>query len=141
MNTYSHSLANQGLLLLAVLWNDFLPWYLLKKPLNIIKDYFAYASVLWRICSFVFLIKTLFAPWKNISDSYPDHWFDIVGVARALSMNLTARSVGFMVRLGTIAFGIMLEVCVLLFFTMYLIAWILFPFAIVIGIPFLLANL
>lgn len=141
MNTYSHSLANQGLLLLAVFWNDFLPWYLLKKPVSIIKDYWAYARVLWRICSFVFLLKTLFSPWKNISDSYPDHWFDIVGVGRALSMNVTARSVGFFVRIGTIAFGIALEIAVLIFFTAYLLAWIIFPFAITIGTPFLLANL
>lgn len=141
MNTYKHSIVNQLLLLLAVFWNEFLPWYLIIKPLQIVRSYWAYTKVFWRICSFIFLIKTLFSPWKNITQAYPSTWLDFVGVAQALTMNVTARCVGFCVRIGTICFGIILELATAIFFIVYLFAWLLFPFCLGLGVLFIFTNL
>lgn len=131
---------SKALLLLAMFWNEFLPWYILIHPLQIIKSYFAYTKVCFEYFSFIFLLRTLFAPWKSIADPYPENWLNIVGVMQALSMNLTARGVGFVVRILTIALGLVSLLALLIFFVAYFITWFIYPFFFVLAIPYLLST-
>lgn len=129
------------LLLIAVAWNEFLPWYTVYHPLHIIKTYFAFSKVAFEYFSFVFLLKTLFKPWKSITDTYPESMFDIVRVFQVLTLNLTARGVGFVVRILTILTGIVAQIALLLFFAAYGILWFLYPLLFVFTLPFLISSL
>ncbi|MBI3619403.1 hypothetical protein HY213_05220 [Candidatus Peregrinibacteria bacterium] len=109
----------------------FIPWYAVEMPKTIIKHYVAYARTIASIFSFLFLLKTLFAPWKNIHDEYPENLFNFYRVADALALNCITRIIGFLFRSVTILLGLLLEIITFAFFAGFLMLWIVFPFLLV----------
>lgn len=112
-----------------------------SAPKKIVLRYWAYATTLWSMFSFVFLLKTLFSPWKNITEAYPSNKLDLVRIMQALTMNMTARGVGFVIRLMTIVMGIFIELAVLAYYVVYLALWITFPIIFVYSIQYLALSL
>jgi hypothetical protein len=119
----------------------FLPWYFLLQPAAIFRMYLAYASAFLQVFSFIFLLKTLFSPWKGIADTYPDNLFQVVRVSQVFTLNCTARVVGAVVRLITIAVGIIVQSTLVVVFAAMLITWIAFPGFVLFGVHYLFQAL
>jgi hypothetical protein len=105
----------------------FLKWYFLEMPLKIIKLLYKYITVISKIYSFVFLLKTFFSPWKNQSYAYPDKGFDINRILEIWTSNMVARVVGAFVRLFTIITGIIVLSITSIIGTIVLLVWVTYP--------------
>ena len=125
------------LLLPSIFWGTFLSWYFWEEPKRIVKNYASYARAFEEIFSFVFLIRTLLKPWKNITDAYPQKGFNIGAIAQAFTLNMTARMIGFLFRFVTLLFGIAIQVTLLAGFLAYLLLWLFFPAIFLYGLGYL----
>ncbi len=117
----------------------FIGWHFGKRPGEIVKMYVAYAKAVAGIFSFTYLLRTMFSPWKAIADVYPKKGFNLAEISSVFALNMTARGIGAVIRLGTIIFGVVMQAALLAFFVAYLLAWILFPFIIVLTVILLIA--
>lgn len=113
----------------------FLHLYCVAMPLRIVRGYRAYALAFLEVFAFVFLLKTLFAPWKHITDPYPKKGFNLAKIAETFTLNCTARCIGFVIRFATIAIGIVVECACLVAAMAVLAGWFL------IGIPYSLFEI
>ncbi len=113
----------------------FLMWYWSVHPRKVLRMYASYAQAFGEMFSIIFLLKTLFAPWKSIRDAYPTKGFDISAILETWTLNVTARSIGCIIRIVAIVVGVILQVIVLGFFVAYLTLWFAFPFLILALIP------
>lgn len=118
-----------------------LRWYCLQEPYAIIVGYLRYARALQEIIPFLFLIVTLFSPWKNIREKKKGHGFDLNEFVGRLVLNVFSRIVGAVVRIITIIFGLILQIVLLALFLVYFGFWILYPVAAVSGIGFAIWSL
>jgi hypothetical protein len=105
----------------------FIKWYFFEMPIKIIKLLYKYITVISKIYSFVFLLKTFFSPWKNQSYSYPDKGFDLNRILEIWTSNMVARVVGAFVRLFTILTGIMLLSAIGILGILLTLLWIAYP--------------
>lgn len=112
----------------------FLRWYFVERPAHILRTFFTYLRALQESFSILFLMKTLFAPWKRIVDAYPQNWFNIRALTETFLFNTVTRLVGAVIRLMAIVTGVLLLLAVIVGFLAYFILWILFPLAFVAGI-------
>jgi hypothetical protein len=111
----------------------FLRWYYLKAPLRILSGYRDYAIALLEIIPFGFLLLTLLSPWKNIADRTTVRGLDIKHITEALALSLLARGVGCVVRILTIALGLVFHIFLLAGTIVYLLAWLGFPIILLYG--------
>jgi len=118
-----------------------LRWYCLQEPAAIIVGYLRYARALQEIIPFLFLLATLFSPWKNIREKKKGHGFDLNEFVGRLVLNVFSRIVGAVVRIITIMFGLILQIILLAFFVVYFGFWVLYPVAAVSGIGFAIWSL
>lgn len=116
----------------------FIRWYFVQRPGEIVRAYGAYAVAFGSMFSIIFLLKTLFAPWKSIRDAYPSKGFDLTAILQTLSLNITARAIGCVIRLGALLFGVVLQAALFAGFSLYILLWVIFPFIALIALPFLL---
>jgi hypothetical protein len=105
----------------------FIKWYFFVMPIKIIKLLYKYITVISKIYSFVFLLKTFFSPWKNQSYSYPDKGFDLNRILEIWTSNMVARVVGAFVRLFTILTGIVLLSAIGILGILLTLLWIAYP--------------
>lgn len=120
---------------------EFLRWYFIGQPVKIMRAYVAYLKAFKDIFGFFFLIKTLFSPWKQITDVYPVNGFNFQKVAETFILNCLSRSVGCVIRLVAIAVGAASIVILTTVFGLYYMTWILFPVLFWIGVGHLLSVL
>ena len=102
-------------------------WYIRDHPRRIIGQYLLYAQAFRESFSILFLLKTLFAPWKSIKDSYPQKGFNARAILETFFLNATTRCIGAVVRLCAIIAGLLLQLMLLAGFVTYLVWWMLFP--------------
>ena len=107
--------------------NSFLPWYFWEEPGRIMRQYLAYARAIEEIFSFVFLLRTLLRPWKNIRDTTETKGINIGAMAQALTLNITSRMIGFLFRSCALLFAIVVQAALLAGFLSYLVVWFFFP--------------
>lgn len=117
---------------------QFVRWYFFEKPTTIICSYGLYAHAFSEAFSFWYMIKTFFAPWKSIKDEYPSKGLNLEMIMQTLTLNVTARVIGMIFRSVAILTGIIIQIVLLLLFTVYLAAWVLYPVIVLMGIVFLL---
>jgi hypothetical protein len=106
---------------------DIIRWHFARRPLAIMREYKDYASALAGVFSFVYLLRTLFSPWKAIADQYPSRGFNLAEIGSVFALNMTARCIGAFIRVCVIIAGIAAEIVCLAFFIAYFVAWTLFP--------------
>lgn len=116
----------------------FLRWYLFQRPGEIARAYAQYARAFGSMFSIIFLLKTLFSPWKSIRDAYPSKGFDLSAIMQTFTLNVTTRSIGCIIRLSALIFGVCLQIALCAGFALYIFLWVMFPILAVIAIPFLL---
>ncbi len=113
-------------------------WYAVDRPREIARNYSAYAKALAEFFAFLFLIKTLFRPWKSITDSYPTRGLDIKRMFEAFTLNIITRAIGACIRLGAIVAGLLVEILLFVGFIIYVTMWLLSPLLLLIGLPLLI---
>lgn len=106
-----------------------LSWYFRDHPIRIIRRYREYALAFSESFSILFLLKTLFSPWKSIKDSYPAKGFNWQAIVETLFLNMTTRGIGAVIRLSAIITGLLIQIGLFVGFLLYLVWWMLFPFA------------
>jgi hypothetical protein len=111
----------------AKLIGIFIKWYWLEMPYKIIRKTMQYVMVLGKIFSFIFLLKTLFAPWKKQLYTYPSNGFDLKHIFEVWTSNIISRIVGAFVRVFTILLGITTIVIAGFVGTIGLVIWVLYP--------------
>lgn len=119
----------------------FVRWYLAELPVGIVKGYGAYAYALSEAFSILFLLRTLFSPWKNIVDAYPKKGFNLERILETLALNMTARAIGAVIRLTVIFAGVAMQAVCLATMFLLLFLWALFPFLAIGGIAFIYLSL
>jgi hypothetical protein len=119
----------------------FMRWYVTEMPRRIVAAYRAYASAFLEVFAFAFLLKTLFSPWKNITDAYPTKGLNLNQIAQTFTLNCTARAIGFVMRIATIFAGLVVELLCLVFFCAVFALWVLYPLLVVPAVFYLLASL
>lgn len=105
----------------------FVKWYWVEMPARILKQTQSYISVIGKIFSFKFLIKTLFAPWKNQAYAYPSKGFDLKRIFEVWTSNMVSRVVGAFVRGFTMLFGFLISFLVLILGFLWLFIWVFYP--------------
>ena len=116
----------------------FLRWYFRDRPRELVHAYRAYAAAFAEVFAFVFLFKTLLSPWKNITDRYPSKGFNLGAILETLTLNITTRAIGSVVRILSMIAGLIVQVLLFAGFVCYGLIWLLFPLLILAGIPALL---
>jgi hypothetical protein len=111
----------------AKLLSIFVKWYIIEIPLKIVDQLYKYIIALTKIYSFVFLLKTLFSPWKNQVYSYPQKGFDVSLIFQTWTYNMIARIVGAIIRLATMFIGVFVIILTMFFGISILILWLLYP--------------
>ena len=117
--------------------SSFLLWYFGERPREIVQLYVRYAQAFGEAFSFMFLLKTLIAPWKRITDEYPQKGFNIEMILQTLSLNLTSRAIGLVFRIFAMITGVIIEATLLVGFAVYLLIWILFPLLVIVSVPYI----
>lgn len=129
-------------MMLQLMFTALLPWYVMERPVIIVKTYIRYFKTFNEIIGFNFLILTLFSPWKSIVDEYPKSgYFDLNRVMLAITMNITSRTIGFIIRSSTIIFGLAFQLILFVVSLTYFLTWISFPFLFLVGVHFLVTSL
>lgn len=106
-----------------------LVWYYRDHPMRILRSYSEYALAFRESFSILFLLKTLFSPWKSIKDSYSIKGLNMQAILEVLFLNITTRGIGAIIRLSAIITGLVIQIVLLVGFLLYLILWLLFPIA------------
>lgn len=87
-------------------------------------------NFLWFVThffSFKLLLKTLFAPWKRLGETYSGG-FDFGAFASTFIVNSLMRVVGFVTKTFVLLLGLVSYVLVLVFSLFIFVIWILAPF-------------
>lgn len=105
----------------------FIKWYFVEMPIKILNQLYQYIVVLTKIYSFIFLLKTLFTPWKNQLYAYPNKGFDIKRILEIWTNNIISRVVGAFVRLATVFIGVVIIIFTMVIGSIFLIIWLTYP--------------
>lgn len=124
----------------ATLWG-FVSWYVIEKPVRIFARYWDYTLAFAEIFAFGFLVRTLVAPWKNITDMKKKPGIDLSEWGQRFVLNMTSRVIGMIVRLVALVMGLVIEIGLLIGGIMFLALWFAYPALVMIGITFLIRSL
>lgn len=122
----------------------FLPYYVRWHYGQGIKDLFATmrrcVSFVFSWFSVVFLLETLFSPWKRLGSEYqkgfhPEEFFS------ALLINTIMRIVGFVIRTVVIFFGLISTVLAIGVSLVVAFVWIFYPFVLAFLVILLFENI
>ena len=117
---------------------EFIRWYFIGEPKRIVLKYIEYFRAFWEIFSPIFLLRTLFSPWKQIKDSYPQSILHFGPWMEALTLNITTRVIGFIFRIVAFVIGLIAQILLFVGFLGFLIIWIGFPVIFWIGLTYIL---
>ncbi len=85
----------------------------------------------------MFLLRTLFSPWKSIVEEYPTR-LDLAKMFTAITLNVTSRFIGAIIRIIAILIGVIMQALLLAGAVALLALWFAFP---VLVVSFLLSIL
>lgn len=120
---------------------EFIRWYYWVQPSKILKQFFEYLRAFIEIFSFIFLVRTLFSPWRQITDKYPKRGLNINAIAEAFTLNMVSRTIGFLFRIVTLFMGIFFVITLLVVFAAFYVAWLVFPLLFWVCISYLFTAL
>lgn len=78
------------------------------------------------------LLKSFFAPWRRLSEPYPEDKFNISEILAVFVVNSLMRLVGIIMRSIIIIAGLMVLFLVIIFYPILLVLWLALPLLIVI---------
>lgn len=105
---------------------DYLVWHYSRAFRDIGALWFNFAWFITHFFSIPLLFRTLFSPWKRLSDGYTREGFE--KMAETFVFNLMSRVLGFLVRAVILAIGLSLLLLALVVFIAFLFVWLFLPF-------------
>lgn len=133
-------LIRHPVIFVSIAFQDFVRWYFFEKPVRIVKAYWEYFRAFNEVFSFLFLVRTLFSPWKQIHENYPNKGLDLGRIGQTLTLNITTRVIGFLFRIVAFILGLAAQLIVLAGFLTFFFAWVLFPLLFAAGVGYLLSQ-
>ncbi|MDP6562048.1 MAG: hypothetical protein QF793_03945 [Candidatus Peribacteraceae bacterium] len=118
---------------------EFIRWYFWEQPSRILRVYFAYLRAFVEIFSFIFLARTLFSPWRQITDPYQKRGFNLSRFSQTLTLNVVSRTIGFIFRSVTLFFGLAAVVALTVGFAAFYMAWLSFPIFFWLGLSYVVS--
>lgn len=116
-------------------------WHFKDAPSRIFQGWKNFLKFSIEFFSIIPLLKTLFSPWKRISDSYHGGIFNIGENLQIFITNSFSRVLGFLVRSFVIFFGFLFTIIVFLFGLVTIVIWFILPLLIFLGFLFSLMFL
>ncbi len=116
----------------GIVLRAFVAWYTLKLSRRIVGSGRDGLTVVARAVPFLFLLRTLITPWKQIRNTAQRKGFNVEAWAGAVSLNATARVIGMVLRTALICLGIFLAAIVIVCLAAAMLIWTALPFAIAI---------
>jgi len=110
-----------------------LAWHFYDAPKEILKAWGNFLVFVLRYFSIGILLKTFFSHFRHLREPY-GRGFDIKKYSMVFIGNIISRIIGAFVRTIIILTGLITEIFVFLLGFIILIAWLLAPFLIIIGI-------
>lgn len=114
----------------SILLLRYVKWHYLEASKEILK---AWGNILWftiNYFSVLFLIQTFFAPWRRITWDY-GRGFDLGRYLFTFASNLISRILGAVMRSFLIVLGILSELALFFFGSLFLLLWLTLPAIIV----------
>lgn len=118
----------------------YLRWHYTKSLKDLYENLKSWFLFIPQFFSLPVLFKTLFSPWKRLSESYHTG-FDPEAFFSTFVVNSILRVVGFFVRFLTIITAIILEVLFVIFSFGLYIFWLIFPLFLVFILALVFKNL
>jgi hypothetical protein len=115
--------ANKKIILMS-----FLEWYFFDQPKVIFKAWVNFLKFNLEYFSIIYLLRTLFSPWRNYTWSY-GRGFDFKVYLEAFVSNAISRALGAILRIILIIVGIILEILIFFLGLFLLFLWFLWPLA------------
>ncbi len=109
-------------------------WHFKGAPLVIFKTWSNFLKFGLRYFSIPLLLKTIFYPWKRISESYRGGIANFSENLEILILNTFSRFLGFIIKTILIFFGLLFLFFVFITGLIAFLAWIIFPFFVLFGI-------
>lgn len=111
----------------GILLKAFVAWYTVEFSRRIVLAGRDSLTVVGRMIPVLFLLRTFVSPWKQIRDTTPRKGFNLEAVLEALTLNLTARTIGMIFRTLALFLGVCAAGAVVLVTVSALIAWAVLP--------------
>lgn len=111
------------------LFLDFTVWYYSKALIDVLSVWFNFMWFITHFFSIPLLGKTLFSPWKRMTDDSKAK--TIENFFEALVMNIMSRIFGAIARLALITIGLCALCLGVIVLCVVLVSWVFFPFLIV----------
>jgi len=108
----------------------FFAWYFKDVPKSILGIWRNFILFVSNYFSIILLLKTLFSPWKRISESY-GRGFDFGKFISAFTLNFFSRIIGLCIRTVVIFCGIFAEFFVLIIGAVFFVFWFILPLILV----------
>ena len=105
-------------------------WHYVKAPYSILKLTFHFSANVMHFFSVAVLLRTLFSPWRRLSEGYPEK-FDISQIFTSVIVNSLMRLFGAVVRSITILLGLFFTLITFLSGLVFFVYWLLMPLAVV----------
>lgn len=105
---------------------DFINWYFLRTPKNILKAWENFLRFNLEYFSISLLLKTFFSHWRRYQWNYPRS-FDLTKYVEIFFSNLISRVLGVIMRTILIIIGLLAEILIFLIGGLILIIWTIFP--------------
>ncbi len=111
-----------------------LAWHFKSAPAGILRAWRNFLRFSLEFFSIKASLKTLFSPWKRITEPYREGLANLTENLQALLLNSFSRFLGFLVRIVLITIGLVFTGLVLLFGLILFLVWFVLPLLIVAGI-------
>ncbi len=112
----------------------FFPSYLLWHYGRALTDFLeVWRNLFWfvgRFFSVGVLTRTLFAPWRRLSETYSGHGFDLEAIGGALIINVLMRIVGLVVRAITLLIALVVFLLLIFVGVIGFFVWLFLPIVI-----------
>lgn len=132
-------LIRHPLLAAGITLPQFLRWYFVEQPMGILQKYLDYLRAFFEIFAFVFLLRTLISPWRQITEPYgPERGFNLQQFGQALTLNIVSRTIGCIFRSVTLCIGLVTVTMLSVGFGLFYLAWVGFPLLFWVGLSYVL---
>ena len=105
---------------------QYLEWYFVDRTRVVLIAWKNFLRFYLNYFSIPILFRTLFSPWKRISEAYGKK-FDPGHYVEAFVMNVMSRTIGAIIRICFLFVGIFCQIIVFLSGLVFLIFWIIAP--------------
>ncbi len=104
---------------------DYLVWHYSRAFRDIGALWFNFAWFVTHFFSIPLLLRTLFSPWKRLSDEYERA--GVEKIAETFVFNLMSRVLGFIVRVIFLCIGLSILLALLIGFILFIGLWLFLP--------------